>query len=80
MFGTRTVKALLAASAQEVKLRRTYVLKQDLISFFQIENKNFLHPAEGETLCQVLESARNNLSRCGPCVWISVNSVSLSLM
>jgi hypothetical protein len=39
-----------------------------------------LHPAEGEILCQVLEWARNNSSRCGPCVWTSVNSVSFSLM
>jgi hypothetical protein len=40
----------------------------------------FLHSDEGGILCKVLEWARNNPPRCGPCVWTSVNSMPFSLM
>lgn len=55
-------------------------LKQDILPFPQTDNKTFLHPAEGEIFCQVLESDRNNPSQCGPGVSTSANGVSFSLM
>jgi len=56
------------------EVKTQFVLKQDLLSFLQTENKKFLHSAETEILCQVLEWARNNPPRCGPPVPVAARS------
>jgi hypothetical protein len=74
--GTPTGKTLLAEGTREVKV----VVKRDLLFSLQTGNKTLLHPAEEEILFRGLEWARNDPSRCGPCVWTFVKKgVSLCL-